>query len=123
MKKLMVIDGNSIVNRAFYGVSQSLTTREGQPTNAIFGFLNILLKLLDEEQHGAYLDSYGRVGCTAGDLTQINREDYVRLRRGTFGNELLVPDRKSFAKKYPGLTVDRVSLEDIMLFVGKGEAQ
>ncbi len=47
--KLMVIDGNSIVNRAFYGVSQNLTTREGLPTNAIFGFLNILLKLLDEE--------------------------------------------------------------------------
>ncbi len=48
--KLMVIDGNSIVNRAFYGVSQNLTTREGLPTNAIFGFLNILLKLLDEEK-------------------------------------------------------------------------
>ena len=48
--KLMVIDGNSIVNRAFYGVSQNLSTREGLPTNAIFGFLNILLKLLDEEQ-------------------------------------------------------------------------
>ena len=47
----------------------------------------------------------------------------MRLRRGTFGNELLVANRKSFAKKYPGLTVDRVSLEDIMLFVGKGEAQ
>ena len=48
--KLMVIDGNSIVNRAFYGVSQTLTTREGLPTNAIFGFLNILFKLLDEER-------------------------------------------------------------------------
>ncbi len=48
--KLMVIDGNSIVNRAFYGVSQGLSTREGLPTNAIFGFLNILLKLLDEEK-------------------------------------------------------------------------
>ena len=48
--KLMVIDGNSIVNRAFYGVSQNLSTREGLPTNAIFGFLNILLKLLDEER-------------------------------------------------------------------------
>ena len=48
--KLMVIDGNSIVNRAFYGVSQNLSTRDGLPTNAIFGFLNILLKLLEEEQ-------------------------------------------------------------------------
>ena len=43
MKKLMVLDGNSIVNRAFYGVSQNLTTRDGQPTNAVFGFLAILL--------------------------------------------------------------------------------
>ena len=51
--KLMVIDGNSIINRAFYGVSQNLTTREGLPTNAIFGFLNILLKLLDEEDPDA----------------------------------------------------------------------
>lgn len=50
MNKLMVIDGNSIVNRAFYGVSQNLTTRDGQPTNAVLGFLNILNKLLDEVQ-------------------------------------------------------------------------
>ena len=48
--KLMVIDGNSIVNRAFYGVSQNLSTRDGLPTNAIFGFLNILFKLLEEEK-------------------------------------------------------------------------
>ena len=45
--KRMVLDGNSIVNRAFYGVSQTLTTRSGQPTNAVLGFLNILNKLLD----------------------------------------------------------------------------
>ena len=41
--KLMVIDGNSIVNRAFYGV-RMLTTRDGLPTNAVFGFVNILWK-------------------------------------------------------------------------------
>ena len=46
--KLMVIDGNSIVNRAFYGV-RMLNTRDGRPTNAVFGFVNILLKLLEQE--------------------------------------------------------------------------
>ena len=46
--KLMVIDGNSIINRAFYGI-RMLTTRDGTPTNAVYGFLNILFKLLDEE--------------------------------------------------------------------------
>ena len=53
MKKLMVLDGNSILNRAFYGVSQTLTTQAGQPTNAIFGFLNILNKLAGEEKSDA----------------------------------------------------------------------
>ena len=43
---LLVIDGNSIVNRAFYGV-KALTTRDGRYTNAIVGFLNILQKLRD----------------------------------------------------------------------------
>lgn len=42
--KLLAIDGNSILNRAFYGV-RPLTAKDGTPTNAIFGFLNILLKL------------------------------------------------------------------------------
>ena len=41
MKKLLVIDGNSILNRAFYGV-RPLSTKDGIPTNAIFGFINII---------------------------------------------------------------------------------
>lgn len=44
--KLLVIDGNSIVNRAFYGI-KLLTTKQGEYTNAIYGFLTILLKLKD----------------------------------------------------------------------------
>lgn len=44
--KLLVLDGNSIVNRAFYGI-KLLTTKKGEYTNAIYGFLNILLKLKD----------------------------------------------------------------------------
>lgn len=46
--KLMVLDGNSIVNRAFYGI-RMLTTRDGTPTNGVYGFLTILQKLLGEE--------------------------------------------------------------------------
>jgi len=47
--KLLVLDGNSIVNRAFYGI-KLLTTKDGRFTNAIVGFLNILLRLEAEEQ-------------------------------------------------------------------------
>ena len=52
-EKIMLIDGNSIVNRAFYGVPL-LTNGEGRYTNGVYGFLNIMFKLLDEE-HPDYL--------------------------------------------------------------------
>ena len=45
--KLLVLDGNSILNRAFYGI-RLLTTKDGRPTNGIYGFLTILLKLLED---------------------------------------------------------------------------
>lgn len=48
-EKIVLIDGNSIVNRAFYGLPD-LTTTDGRHTNGILGFFNILLKLLDEEK-------------------------------------------------------------------------
>lgn len=46
MKKFLILDGNSIVNRAFYGI-RPLSTKDGIPTNAVFGFLNIIKKHLD----------------------------------------------------------------------------
>lgn len=48
--RLVLIDGNSIMNRAFYGImgSKMLMTKDGKYTNAIYGFLSILFKLLDE---------------------------------------------------------------------------
>lgn len=49
--KIVLIDGNSIINRAFYGVPD-LTNSEGIHTNAIYGFINIMLKILEEEQAG-----------------------------------------------------------------------
>jgi len=48
MKKLLIIDGNSILNRAYYGI-RPLTAPDGTPTNAVYGFLNILFKYLEEE--------------------------------------------------------------------------
>lgn len=47
MKKLLIIDSNSLINRAFYGV-RFLSASDGTPTNAIFGFLMTLMKLIDE---------------------------------------------------------------------------
>ena len=48
-EKLVLIDGHSILNRAFFGLPD-LTNAEGLHTNAVYGFLNILFKILEEEQ-------------------------------------------------------------------------
>ncbi|MGM9551782.1 MAG: DNA polymerase I [Clostridia bacterium] len=47
METLLIIDGNSIINRAYYGI-KPLSTKEGIPTNGIYGFMNILLKHLSD---------------------------------------------------------------------------
>ena len=47
--KLLVLDGNSILNRAFYGI-KLLSTKNGDFTNGIYGFLTMLKKLLDENE-------------------------------------------------------------------------
>ncbi|MCD8212049.1 MAG: DNA polymerase I [Oscillospiraceae bacterium] len=83
--KMMVIDGNSIVNRSFYGI-RMLNTRDGRPTNAVYGFLTTLLKMLDEEQpdgvcctfdmqaptfrHQAYADYKGKRKAMPDELAQ-----------------------------------------------------
>ncbi|MEA5085331.1 MAG: DNA polymerase I [Lachnospiraceae bacterium] len=48
-KKVMLVDGNSIINRAYYGVPL-LSNAEGKYTNAVYGFFNILFKLIDEDK-------------------------------------------------------------------------
>lgn len=80
-EKIMIIDGNSIINRAFYGLqgSQLLTTMDGLHTNAVFGFLNILNKFLEEEKP-QYL-------CVAFDLKaptfrHLEFSDYKSKRKG-----------------------------------------
>lgn len=88
MEKIMIIDGNSILNRAFYGLSKTalLTTSEGLYTNAVFGFINILTKYLAEEEP-KYI-------CVAFDLKaptfrHLEYENYKAQRKG-MPNELAV---------------------------------
>ena len=70
----------------------------------------------------AILEHYAKLGCTQAQLRDIQPGDLVRVRKGSFGCEALVRARAAFARKYPGLMLDRVTLEDIMLLIGKGES-
>ena len=57
--KLMVIDGNSIINRSFYGI-RPLSTRDGLFTHAVYGFVTTMQRLLDEEQPEALCVAFDR---------------------------------------------------------------
>lgn len=48
MKRLILIDSNSLLNKAFYAIRTPLTTEDGVPTNAVFGYLNMLIKLIKD---------------------------------------------------------------------------
>ena len=76
--KLMVIDGNSIVNRSFYGI-RPLTTRDGLYTNAVYGFVTTLQRLLDEEEPEALCVTFDRREPT---FRHLEYDGYKAQRKG-----------------------------------------
>ena len=76
--KLLILDGNSVINRAFFGV-RPLTTREGLYTHAIYGFLNILERMEKEEQPDAVCVSFDLHGPT---FRHLRYEGYKATRHG-----------------------------------------
>ncbi len=76
--KLLVLDGNSIINRAYFGV-KPLTTRDGLYTHAIFGFLNILDRMEKEEQPDAVAVAFDLHGPT---FRHLKYEGYKATRHG-----------------------------------------
>ena len=76
--KLMVLDGNSILNRAFYGI-RPLSTRQGLFTHAVYGFLTTLQRLVDEEQPQALCVTFDRREPTFRHLAD---ENYKATRKG-----------------------------------------
>lgn len=76
--KLLILDGNSVINRAFFGV-KPLTTREGLYTHAIYGFLNILERMEKEEQPDAVCVAFDLHGPTFRHLAY---EPYKANRHG-----------------------------------------
>ena len=76
--KLLILDGNSVINRAFFGV-KPLTTREGLYTHAIYGFLNILERMEKEEQPEAVCVSFDLHGPT---FRHLKYDGYKANRHG-----------------------------------------
>ncbi len=78
-------------------------------------------KILFSDEKDRLLERYGRLVCSAQDLSTVDRSHLSGVLESRFHTEALVNNRQEFLKKYPHLTVDPVSLEDIMVFLEKGQ--
>ncbi len=76
--KFMILDGNSIINRAFYGV-RPLSAPDGTPTNAVFGFINILQRLVDTRHPDALAVAFDLKGPT---FRHLRYDGYKAQRKG-----------------------------------------
>ena len=76
--KFMILDGNSIINRAFYGV-RPLNAPDGTPTNAVFGFINILQRLVDTRRPDALAVAFDLKGPT---FRHLRYDGYKAQRKG-----------------------------------------
>ena len=70
---------------------------------------------------GELLEDYGVVKCSQDEFSKINKEDYVSYKKGKYQYEVLVKDKNSFKRKYNITSIDKPSIDDIMLFYVKGE--
>ena len=103
MSKLLLIDGHSILNRAFYGVPD-LTNSEGIHTNAMYGFLNIMFKFIDEEKPDYIVLDPPRDGINPKALEKIIRYNvpqmvYISCKPTSLARDLEVLQARGYEVK------------------------
>lgn len=76
----------------------------------------ILSKTKDE-----LIDKYGIVKCTESEFKKIDKKDFIKYKKTKYEYELLVENKKEFNKKYNINTIDKITLEDLMVLMVKGE--
>lgn len=79
-------------------------------------------KVILQGEKDELLEQYGRLVCTPEQLAGVEREFLVSRRDNQFGVEALVRERSELCRRHPELTVDRVTLEEIMVLTTRGDA-
>lgn len=69
------------------------------------------------------LENYGVIKCSKEDFTRLDKEDYIKYKKGKYQYEVLTNNKNNIRQKYNITTIDKPSIEDIMLFYIKGEKQ
>ncbi len=78
----------------------------------------ILSKTTDE-----LLNKYGIVKCTEKEFRTIDKKDYIKYKKSKYEYEVLVPNQKEFKTKYNISTIDKITLDDLMVLMIKGEEE
>ena len=66
------------------------------------------------------LEKYGIVKCTEAEFKKIDKKDYIRYKKTKYEYDVLIENKKEFSKKYSVNTIDKITLEDLMLLMIKG---
>ena len=67
------------------------------------------------------LDNYGIVKCTEKEFKDMNKKDYIKYKKSKYEYEVLIPDKKEFKTKYHISIIDKITLDDLMVLMIKGE--
>ena len=67
------------------------------------------------------LDNYALVKCTEEEFKNINKDDYIKYLKDKYQYEVLIQDKKEFKKKYDIKVIDKITLDDLMVLMIKGE--
>ena len=116
--KLLILDGNSVINRAYYGV-KPLTTRDGLFTHAIYGFLNILDRMEKEEQPEAVCVAFDLKGPT---FRHLQYDGYKATRHGMpeeLAAQMPIMKEVLTAMNIPIYTAEGWEADDVIGTVGR----
>ncbi len=82
---------------------------------------NIKLYIVFNMPTPELLENYGVIKCSKDDFLKIASKDYIRYKKGKYQYEILTNDKNNIRKKYNIETIDKPSIEEIMVFYIKGE--
>lgn len=78
-------------------------------------------KVILNENKDELLDNYGALKCSIDSFSKIDKDNIIRYKKNKYNYEILVSDRNKISKKYKDCVVDKITLEDLMILVIKGE--
>lgn len=133
-KVLVLIDGNAIVHRAYHALPKTMTTRKGEPTNAVYGFITTLIKVLEDLKPNYIAASFDLAGPTfrhehfadyKATRVKADQELYdqiPRVKEVVKTMEIPIYEQQGFeADDAIGTIVEKVKDKDIDIYVVSGD--